>query len=553
MPTILSVLALPIVAGGIIARYLFLKIAHPIIWSPISLLPGPITATFWGSNLPALFDSKRSWKVHEIFLEKYGRTLRVFGLAKFDQRILTMDPMAIGYILQRSQTYQKPWQSRAFISSIIGESLFSAEGTKHRCQRRIADQAFGERNLQSFLPIMFTKSSQLTEKWIASTQGAEEGETTIETAMWVQRLSLDIIAEVGLGVNLDCVKDDSNKIHKTYMEMFGVLLKKQNPLLTFLGICIPKLQPYIPTDMFMTLRRCKATVYDFGMKLIDEKRRLLAQREKCKHRDFLTLFLKANCHPDVPQDQRMSDEELLDIVNTLLSGGSETTALAITWTLHYLSLHPEVQERLREELCTVQTYSPSQVCGDDEILALFESIDSLPYLDAVIKESLRLSPSIHSTIRVAMVDDEIPLSESMVMRDGKVENVLRVKQGQWIHLPLEAVNIDKTIWGDDAWEFKPERWEALPKEVSRLPGAYSHMLSFSAGPRVCIGMRFAHMEMKIVLHQLISCLKFKPKARIIKGTLTFSKPYVEEDWKNGRPSSLPLDVSRYLPDEAACI
>ncbi|KAG8830070.1 hypothetical protein FRC17_005491 [Serendipita sp. 399] len=249
----------------------------------------------------------------------------------------------------------------------------------------------------------------------------------------------------------------------------------------------------------------------------------------------------------------MSDEELLDIVNTLLSGGSETTALAIAWTLHHLSLNPEVQGRLREELCTIPTYSPSQVSGEDEMLALFQSIDSLPFLDAVIKESLRLSPSVHSTIRVAMVDDEIPLSEAIVMRDGRVEKTLKVTKGQWIHIPLEAVNIDKTIWGEDAWEFKPDRWQDLPKEVSRIPGAYSNLLSFSAGPRVCIGMRFAHMEMKIVLHQLLSTFKFKPKANIVKGTLTFSKPYVEDDWKKGRSSSLPLAVSRHLPEEAACI
>lgn len=90
----------------------------------------------------------------------------------------------------------------------------------------------------------------------------------------------------------------------------------------------------------------------------------------------------------------------------------------------------------------------------DEFVALFKEIDDLPYLDAVLKETLRLSPAVHSTVRVSMMDDEIPLSQEMKMRDGSSTNVFKVRKGQWIHIPFEACNIDKSIWGEDAWEFK---------------------------------------------------------------------------------------------------
>jgi len=90
--------------------------------------------------------------------------------------------------------------------------------------------------------------------------------------------------------------------------------------------------------MFATLTRCKTAVHNFGLKLIEEKKQLLAKAEKCKARDFLTLFcgsiytglymtseypctVKANCQPDLPEDQRLSDQELLDIINTMLSAG----------------------------------------------------------------------------------------------------------------------------------------------------------------------------------------------------------------------------------------
>jgi cytochrome P450 len=151
---------------------------------------------------------------HERFVQQYGRTLRVFGMAKviyyrqqellikftslyvqFDQRILTLDPTAIGHVLNRPALYQKPWQSRAFISAIISESLLSAEGGKHRRQRRVADQAFSERNLQTFLPIMFSKSSELTKKWISIVENSDEMMTVIDVANWIHRLTL-----VGLAV-----------------------------------------------------------------------------------------------------------------------------------------------------------------------------------------------------------------------------------------------------------------------------------------------------------------------------------------------------------------
>lgn len=525
---------------------------YPVLWSPIDNLPGPLTSSFWESNLHQLFDSRRSWAAHEKLAQVYGRTLRVFGLAKFDQRVLSMDPSVISHVLHRPSIYQKPWQTRAFISAIIGESLLSSEGGKHRRQRRVADQAFSERNLQSFLPIMFSRAAELTERWVAIADKSDEGKATIDVVNWIQRTTLDVIGEVGFGVNLNALNDEHNELHLTYKEMFGVLLKRQHPLITLIGISLPRLQPWIPTDMFTTLTRCKSAVHEFGSKLIEEKRQLLSGQEKCKARDFLTLFLKANSQPDLSEDQRMSDQELLDIVNTMLSAGSDTTALSIVWALHYLSINPAVQARLKEELANIPVYNASQICSEEEIIAHFNAIDRLPYLDAVMKETIRLAPSIHSTIRVAMTDDEIPLSEEMIMRDGSIEKTFKVKKGQWIHLPLEATSIDRTIWGEDAWEFKPERWDSLPEKVADLRGPYANMLSFSAGPRVCIGMRFAQMEWKIDLHHIISCLTFGPTAKIVKGTVSFSRPYVEEDWRKGRPSSLPLSVSRDLPEEAVC-
>lgn len=101
-----------------------------------------------------------------------------------------MDPSVISHVLHRPTIYQKPWQTRAFISAVIGESLLSSEGGKHHRQRRIADQAFSERNLQSFLPVMFARSAQLTEKWISILGKSDNEKAVIDVFHWVQRSTL---------------------------------------------------------------------------------------------------------------------------------------------------------------------------------------------------------------------------------------------------------------------------------------------------------------------------------------------------------------------------
>jgi cytochrome P450 len=111
-----------------------------------------------------------------------------------------MDPSVIGYILNRPAIYQKPWQSRAFISAIIGESLLSSEGAKHKAQRRIADQAFSERNLQSFLPIVFAKGSEITQRWISLVEKSNDGKAVVDVANWVHRLTLVRILPTGISL-----------------------------------------------------------------------------------------------------------------------------------------------------------------------------------------------------------------------------------------------------------------------------------------------------------------------------------------------------------------
>lgn len=167
-------------------------------------------------------------------------------------------------------------------------------------------------------------------------------------------------------------------------------------------------------------------------------------------------LVKANLATDLPPDQRISDEDILHNINTFLFAGSDTTSLALTWTLLLLARHPEVQTRLRAELLDIAPSTPLSRLTPEEIESLHDVLSNHPYLNNVLRESLRLVPPIHSSLRVATQDDEIPTSYPVHLRDGSISDhrSIYIRKGDFVHVPVEAFHLDKEFWGESAWEFE---------------------------------------------------------------------------------------------------
>lgn len=161
---------------------------------------------------------------------------------------------------------------------------------------------------------------------------------------------------------------------------------------------------------------------------------------------------------DLPLDQRISDTDILHNINTFMFAGSDTSSLSLTWTLLLLAQNQTIQDRLRAELSSVAPTSSGNLSHltEDEIQSLYSIISNLPYLNNVTRESLRLIPPVHSSLRVATQDDEIPVSHPVRDRRGEViehKSTVTVPRGSLIHVAVEGFNLDKAFWGEDAWEF----------------------------------------------------------------------------------------------------
>lgn len=168
--------------------------------------------------------------------------------------------------------------------------------------------------------------------------------------------------------------------------------------------------------------------------------------------------MKSNVATDLPEDQRISDEDILHNINTFMFAGSDTSSLSLTWTILLLAQNPAMQDRLRVELLSVYPSSSGNLSDltDDEIHSLYSTISNLPYLHNVVRECIRLIPPVHSSIRVATEDDEIPTSSPIHGRDGNPtqKTTVSVPKGSFVHVAVEGFNLDKSFWGDDAWEFQ---------------------------------------------------------------------------------------------------
>lgn len=197
----------------------------------------------------------------------------------------------------------------------------------------------------------------------------------------------------------------------------------------------------------------------------------------------------------------MSVEEMRHQCLTFLAAGHETTSVSLSWCLWLLARDPAVQKQLRDEVVPVfgpvqhdhslfHSQDPLQVDADGAQIPTYETINALPVLNNVCKETLRLIPPVPTTSRIAEKD--------------VVLGPYHIPKGTRIFIPPMVMHHDKTIWGEDAEDFRPSRWT---EEAAQAAGPYEYM-PFLAGGRQCIGNRFAMLEMKILLAVLITQFEF---------------------------------------------
>ena len=215
------------------------------------------------------------------------------------------------------------------------------------------------------------------------------------------------------------------------------------------------------------------------------KTRLASKDNAGYGNDLLGLMLEA-CAPEHGETPMLSMDEIIDECKTFFFAGHDTTSHLFTWASFLLSTHPEWQDRLREEV--------RRECGDE--VPTGDALNKLKLVNMFLLETLRLYGPVSLIQRKTGSDLDL--------------GGIRVPEGAILTIPIATIHRDKEVWGDDAGEFKPERFENGVTRAAKYPNA---LLSFSSGPRSCIGQNFAMIEAKAVVAMILQrfALELSPK------------------------------------------
>ncbi|KAK4954318.1 hypothetical protein LTR10_007748 [Elasticomyces elasticus] len=456
---------------GLIYAWLLYRGVYQYFTSPLRNLPTPKGATFWMGHAIESIKAVPPGNVEIKWMKEVPNDgLIVFhGYFHMYYNLAVTTPETIMEVLNtHAADWIKPPEGAGFLERLIGRGLVVAEGSEHREQRKNVTPAFSGRVIKDLVPLFWSKGVSLAQTIIRE---ASTNDSVVEITEVASRATLDIIGSAGLGKDFATLENADHELAQSYSLIMdtkrGGLIKVflLHQILPFSDWLAPK----IPIEANARIHKATANLRRITKELLAEKRQDLEEKD-VEQKDIIATLMRSG---------KFTDDGLTNQLLTILAAGHETTAAALTWASYLLGKHIDVQDRLREE-CRA-------TCGRldaEEITA--EVIDSIPYLEAVCNEVLRLYPPVTATSR-------------RNIRDTRIGDQF-IPKGSNVVLSPWAINRASSMWGPDAAEFKPDRWLADKNGGATSPFAF---LTFLFGPRSCIGMSFAKYELKCLVATLL--------------------------------------------------
>jgi cytochrome P450 len=362
-------------------------------------------------------------------------------------------------LVTRAEMFPRDPLTVNFLSGPINrDSLFFAEGADWKWQRRAVSSAFRHENILAQVPLFSACAQDLAGEWRG---GGAAGPVDVMRAMSRTAFAVIIRSVLGAGSRFDQEKFLANLT--VALEVSG-----WRRLIALFGLPAAR----TPHPGYFKARAALRHLLTETAKLIEERRATGSERS-----DILQLLLSAK---DPETGRVMTDQELLGNLYTFLVAGHETSAVALGWSLWLLAKDQASQERLREEV--------RAVVGEAEITP--ETIERLVFTKQVLQESMRLFPPAPAVGRQPREDTTL----------GPYE----VSKREPIYAFTWCLHRHEKLW-DDPTGFDPDRFN--PEQI-RKRHRYAY-LPFGAGPRICLGMSFAMVEMTTILATLVRDFRFE--------------------------------------------
>lgn len=336
--------------------------------------------------------------------------------------------------------------------------------------------AFAFRHIKDLYPTFWAKAYELN-RCLEHHIEKRAPDNACDISDFARRVTLDLIGITVIGHDFNSLRDPHTPLIEAYSRVLSP--NRSTQIAWALGFIPPKwFTALLPKSGVGSIHMAASLARQTAFDIIEQKK--LQQEnvtEPSNRSDFISLSLLSNS---------FTTEQLVNQIMTLLGSGNDTTSASFSWAIYALAQHPTIQSRLRNE---IRSCIPTNTT-DADISATV--IDSLPYLRATVSEAFRFFPTIPMMFKVAALDTTIL---------GQF-----IAKGTAIAISPMAVNFNRELWGEDAEQFKPERW--LEANCGITNNNYAFM-SFSHGPRSCIGQNLARAELTVLLARFVGHFEFE--------------------------------------------
>ena len=419
--------------------------------NPLSIFKFLLNAESIRKN-PIPFHKKYFNECGDTFSMKIGKTKHV---------LLTRDNEVAQYILQKNQkNYQKSQLQTKYLSKYLGKGLLTVNGDFWLKQRRLIQPAFHKHKMNQLVQKMeHTILLELKDL-------TEEKEVPLFPIM--NNLAFNVVAKSLFHISF--IEEKLKRIKVIIEEVQNFLIKE---------IRLPFKSWWFTISGQVKKHKLLALESNTIIEEIITNRKQSNEQQN----DLLDMLLETR-YEDT--GEAMSNEQLIDEIKILFIAGHETTANALTFTIYLLGCHPEIQQKVYEELNAIQSET-------DDIV---EQLQKMTYTNAVINESMRLYPPAWITDRENIEDDTI--------------SGFTIKKGTLIGISFYELHRNPKYWKNPD-EFNPERFLGEQKKES-----LHYFYPFGAGPRMCIGVGFAIYEMSLTLSYIVKKYKITTDNKTIQ-------------------------------------
>nr|BAA06233.1 cytochrome P450 3A [Rattus norvegicus] len=429
-------------------------------------IPGPKPLPFFGTVLNYYMGL---WKFDVECHKKYGK---IWGLFDGQMPLFAItDTEMIKNVLVK-ECFSVFTNRRYFGPvGIMGKAISVSKDEEWKRYRALLSPTFTSGRLKEMFPVI-EQYGDILVKYLRQEKGKPVPVKEVFGAY-----SMDVITSTSFGVNVDSLNNPKDPFVEKAKKLLRidffdplflsvVLFPFLTPVYEMLNICM------FPKD---SIEFFKKFVYRMKETRLDSVQ---------KHRvDFLQLMMNAhNDSKDKESHTALSDMEITAQSIIFIFAGYEPTSSTLSFVLHSLATHPDTQKKLQEE---IDRALPNKAPPT------YDTVMEMEYLDMVLNETLRLYPIGNRLERVCKKDVEI--------------NGVFMPKGSVVMIPSYALHRDPQHWPEPE-EFRPERFS---KENKGSIDPYVY-LPFGNGPRNCIGMRFALMNMKLALTKVLQNFSFQP-------------------------------------------